>query len=134
MIQLNIVCAFLYGVLDEEIYLSQPEGFVNREYPDHVWRLNSSLYGLKQSSTQWHQCLSDSLKSIGFKVAQVDPSLYILKEEDVIVSMILVHVDDILLAGTDKSIKIVEDFLNTEFKLTRNDEVSQFLSFDITRN
>lgn len=134
MIQLDVVGAFLYGELEEEIYLSQPEGFIDPECPDHVWRLNSSLYGLKQSARQWHQCLSDSLTSFGFTVAQVDPSLYILKEENVIVSMILVHVDDILLAGNDRSIKAVEEFLNTRFKLTKNDKVSQFLSFDITRN
>lgn len=44
-IQLNVVGAFLYGDLDEEIYLSQPEGFIDQKYPDHIWRLNSSLYG-----------------------------------------------------------------------------------------
>lgn len=47
VIQLDVVGAFLYGDLDEIIYLGQPEGFVNPEYPDHVWKLNSSLYGLK---------------------------------------------------------------------------------------
>lgn len=52
MIQLDVVGAFLYGELEEEIYLSQPEGFIDPECPDHVWRLNSSLYGLKQSARQ----------------------------------------------------------------------------------
>lgn len=132
MIQLDVVGAFLYGYLDEEIYLSQPEGFIDQNHPDHVWKLNSSLYGLKQSARQWHQCLSDQLKAIGFQAAQVDLSLHILKQNNVIVSMILVHVDDILLAGTNKSIKFVESILNKKFKLTQNKDVSQFLSFDIT--
>lgn len=52
VVQLDVVGAFLYGELDEEVYLSQPEGFVNPEFPNHVWRLNSSLYGLKQSARQ----------------------------------------------------------------------------------
>lgn len=73
MVQLDVVGAFLYGELDEEIYLSQPEGFVNHDFPDHVWCLNSSLYGLKQSARQWHQCLTDQLKTIGSTVAQVNP-------------------------------------------------------------
>lgn len=68
-IQLDVVGAFLYGDLDEDIYLSQPDGFVDKEYPDYVWKLNSSLYGLKQSARQWHQCLSYQLKTIGFQVA-----------------------------------------------------------------
>lgn len=54
LMQLDVVAAFLYGLLDETIYMSQPEGFVNAEYPDHVWCLNKSLYGLKQSARQWH--------------------------------------------------------------------------------
>lgn len=66
MIQLDVVGAFLYGDLDEEIYLSQPEGFIDPTHPTHVWRLNSSLYGIKQSARQWNKCLVDQLKAIGF--------------------------------------------------------------------
>lgn len=134
VIQLEVVRAFLYGGLDEVIYLSQPEGFINPEFPDHVWKLNSSLYGLKQSARQWHQCLGDHLKTIGFVPAQVDPSMYILKENGSITGTILVHVDDILLAGTSSSIKKVKDLLSKKFQLTRNEEVSHFLSFNITRD
>lgn len=134
MIQLDVVGAFLYGELDEEVYLTQPEGFVNEQYPDHVWRLNSSLYGLKQSARQWYQCLAEQLKEIGFAPSQVDPSMYILKSKDVITAAIIVHVDDILLLGTQSVIDEVEHLLQRKFKLTRNEEVSHFLSFDISRN
>lgn len=124
----------MYGDLDKEIYLSQPEGFIDEQYPGHIRKLNSSLYGLKQSARQWHQCLSDQLKAIGFETAQVDPLLHILKKEGVILSTILVHVDNILLAGTAQSIQAVEKVLHEQFKLTRREEVSHFLSFDITRD
>lgn len=78
--------------------------------------------------------MADQLKVVGFVNAQVDPSLYILRQNNVIVSTILVHVDDILLAGTDEAIQMVEKLLNDKFKLTMNDEVYHFLSFNINRN
>lgn len=134
MIQLDVVGAFLYGDLEEEIYLTQPEGFVDPEHPSYVWRLNSSLYGLKQSARQWYQCLGDQLKTIGFETTQVDPSLYVLKQDDQITAAILVHVDDILLAGTETSIQGVESMLHDKFKMTRSEDVSHFLSFDINRD
>lgn len=134
VVQLDVVGAFLYGELDEEVYLSQPEGFVNPQYPDHVWRLNSSLYGLKQSARQWYQCLAKNLKSIGFFAAQTDPTMYILKHGDEITATIVVHVNDILLAGSATTIPHLENLIQEKFKLTKNEEVSHFLSFDITRN
>lgn len=134
VIQMDVVGEFLYGELDEEIYLSQPEGFINPDHPDHVWLLNSSLYGSKQSARQWHLCLTDQLKLIGFKAAQVDPTMYILHRGGAAVAAIIVHVDDILLAGNKSSINHVEKFLQEKFQLTRNEEVWQFLSFDITRD
>lgn len=134
VIKLDVVGAFLYGELDEEVYLSQPEGFINPEFPNHVWRLNSSLYGLKQSARQWYQCLADHLKTIGFAATQADPTMYVLKQEEEITATIVVHVDDILLAGNDSTISTVEKLLRDRFKLTKNEDMSHFLSFDITRN
>lgn len=134
VIQMDIVGAFLYGGLDEEIYMSQPEGFIDPDHPEHVWRLNASLYGLKQSARQWYTCFTDQLKLMGFKAAQVDPTMYILHQEGVAVATIIVHVDDILLAGKTSCIEQIENTLQEKFQLTRNDEVSQFLSFDISRD
>lgn len=134
VIQLDVVGAFLYGELDEEVYLSQPNGFVDPQFPDHVWRLNQSLYGLEQSARQWYQCLADHLKTIGFVVAQTDPTMYILKHEGEITATIVVHVDDILLAGNTSTISNIENLMRAKFKLTKNEEVSHSLSFDISRD
>lgn len=65
---------------------------------------------------------------------QVDPSLYILKQKGTILATTPVHLDDILLAGTDRSIKNVKRMLHENFKLTRSEDVSHLTSFDITRN
>lgn len=134
LVQLDVVGAFLYGELDEEIYMTQPQGFINEDYPDHVWKLNSSLYGLKQSARQWHKCLAEQLNQIGFQAAQVDPSMYILTRAEKQVAMIIVHVDGILLAGKSITIDEIEKHLQNKFNLTRNEEITQFLSFDITRD
>lgn len=131
---MDVVGAFLYGDLDEEICLTQPEGFVDANHPDHVCKLNSSLYGSKQSARQWNHCLTEHLTRIGFTAVQVDPSMFILKREDVAVATMIVHVDDILLARSTNTIKDVEKHLQDRFDLTRIEEVSSFLSFDINRD
>lgn len=75
IIQLDVVGAFLYGLLDETVYLEQPPGYVDSNFPDHVWELNRSLYGLKQSARQWHTRLVAQLKAMGFTCSVADPSL-----------------------------------------------------------
>lgn len=134
MIQLDVVGAFLSGELEEEIYLAQPEGFIDKQHPNHVWRLNASIYSLKQLARQWHRCLADQLKSIGFFTAQVDPLMYILHQDDKIVSIILVHVDNIFLAGTSSKVKHIKELLHSKFQITRNEDILNFLSFDISRD
>lgn len=134
VLQIDVIGPFIYGDLDEEIYLSQPDGFVDSQTPEYVWWLNSSLYGLKKSARQWHHCFTDQSKLMGFKAAQVDPFRYRLNSGGDIVATIIVHANAILFAGTSSSIKNVEKILQAKFQLTQNKEVSQCLSFDITRD
>lgn len=66
LVQLDVVGGFLYSELDEEIYMTQPQGVINEDYPDHMWQLNLSIYSVKKSAQQWHKCLADQLNKIGF--------------------------------------------------------------------
>ncbi|GJT44613.1 retrovirus-related pol polyprotein from transposon TNT 1-94 [Tanacetum coccineum] len=78
--------AFLSGSLKEEVYVSQREGFIDPEFPDHVYRLKKALYGLKQAPHAWYDKLSSFLIEHGFTKGIVDPTLFTRR-----------HGDDILL-------------------------------------
>lgn len=73
--QLNVQNAFLHGFLSEEVYMRQSQGFID-PYPNHVCKLQRSLYGLKQSPRAWFQRFSDYLKELSFSSSKADYSLY----------------------------------------------------------
>ena len=95
--QIDVNNVFLHGCLDEDVYMSIPEG-LKCEFPNQVCKLNKSLYGLKQSSRQWHLEISKSLSDIGFLQSHNDHCLFIKKIGEQITCLLL-YVDDILLAG-----------------------------------
>jgi hypothetical protein len=68
--QMDVKSAFLNGPIKEELYVEQPSGFEDSEYPNHVYKLSKALYGLKQAPRQWYECLRDFLITNGFKVAK----------------------------------------------------------------
>ncbi|GJZ58792.1 putative reverse transcriptase domain-containing protein [Tanacetum coccineum] len=72
--QMDIKIAFLNGELKEEVYVYQPEGFVDLERPHHVYRLKKALYGLKQAPRAWYDTLSKFLLAQGFSKGAVDPT------------------------------------------------------------
>ncbi|GKC72468.1 retrovirus-related pol polyprotein from transposon TNT 1-94, partial [Tanacetum coccineum] len=77
--QMDVKTAFLNGELKEEVYVHQPEGFVDPERPHHVYRLKKALYGLKQAPRAWYDTLSRFLLAQGFSKGVVDPTLFIRK-------------------------------------------------------
>ena len=76
--QLDVHNAFLNGILQEEVYINQPRGFVHSDFPTHVCHFYKSFYGLKQAPRPWYMQLSDFLLSIGFQASKADTSLFIL--------------------------------------------------------
>ncbi|GKE22382.1 retrovirus-related pol polyprotein from transposon TNT 1-94 [Tanacetum coccineum] len=77
---MDVNSAFLNGLLHEEVYVSQPEGFVDPENPNHVYKLKKALYGLKQAPRAWYDLLSSFLLSQKFSKGTVDPTLFIKRE------------------------------------------------------
>ncbi|GJZ89085.1 retrovirus-related pol polyprotein from transposon TNT 1-94 [Tanacetum coccineum] len=78
--QMDVKTAFLNGILREEVYVSQPDGFVDPDNPNHVYRLKKALYGLKQAPHAWYDLLSLFLLSQGFSKVTVDPTLFISRK------------------------------------------------------
>jgi hypothetical protein len=100
--QMDMKSAFLNGPIKEEVYVEQPPGFEDSEYPNHVYKLSKALYGLKQAPRAWYECLRDFLISNGFKVEKADPTLFTKTiAKDLFVCQI--YVDDIIFGSTNKS-------------------------------
>lgn len=78
--QLDVHNAFLNGRLDETVYMSQPPGYADPDFPDHVCQLQRSLYGLKRAPRAWFNRLHTFLLSVGFRASKTDVSLFIFTE------------------------------------------------------
>ncbi|GJX71548.1 retrovirus-related pol polyprotein from transposon TNT 1-94 [Tanacetum coccineum] len=83
--QMDVKTAFLNGILKEEVYVRQPEGFVDQDHPTYVFQLKKELYGLKQAPRAWYDLLSKFLPSQQFIKGAVDPTLFTRKEREHII-------------------------------------------------
>ncbi|GJX01291.1 retrovirus-related pol polyprotein from transposon TNT 1-94 [Tanacetum coccineum] len=132
--QMDMKIAFLNGELKEEVYVSQPEGFVDPERPHHVYRLKKALYGLKQAPRAWYDTLSEFLLAQGFSKGVVDPTLFIWKIGKHTLH-VQIYVDDIIFASTDP--KVCNRFSNemsSKFQMSMMGQISFFLGLQISQN
>ncbi|GJZ83244.1 retrovirus-related pol polyprotein from transposon TNT 1-94 [Tanacetum coccineum] len=79
-LEMDVKTAFLNGILREEVYINQPDGFVDQDNPNHMYKLKKALYGLKQAPRAWYDLLSSFLLSQKFSKGTVDPLLFTQKE------------------------------------------------------
>nr|GEV41223.1 retrovirus-related Pol polyprotein from transposon TNT 1-94 [Tanacetum cinerariifolium] len=97
--QMDVKTTFLNGHLREEVYVSQPDGFVDQDNPNHVYKLKKALYGLKQASLAWYDMLSLFLISQDFSKGLVDPTLFIRRNGSDLL-LVQIYVDDIIFAAS----------------------------------
>ncbi|GKB18606.1 retrovirus-related pol polyprotein from transposon TNT 1-94 [Tanacetum coccineum] len=91
--QMDVKTTFLNGILREEVYVSQADGFVDQDNPNHVYKLKKALYGLKQVPRAWYDLLSSFLLSQKFSKGVVDPTLFTRKEgKDILLKKFMVRV------------------------------------------
>ena len=115
--QKDVVTAFLNGILDEDIYMEQPPGYIKKGEEHLVCKLKRSLYGLKQSSRCWNTVFKQYMESINFKQCTADPCIFVTDEEaDLTINA--VYVDDlIVIAKTPETIKKIKESLAARFKM-----------------
>nr|GFC76964.1 retrovirus-related Pol polyprotein from transposon TNT 1-94 [Tanacetum cinerariifolium] len=99
MFQMDVKTAFLHGSLKEDVYVCQPEGFIDADHPSRVYKLKKALYGLKQAPRAWYNKLLMFLLQNHFFKGTIDPTLFIKRLQDDIL-VVQVYVDDIIFGST----------------------------------
>nr|GEX02311.1 retrovirus-related Pol polyprotein from transposon TNT 1-94 [Tanacetum cinerariifolium] len=129
--QMDVKTAFLNGPLKEEVYVAQPDGFVNPNHPEKVYRLRKALYGLKQGPRAWNDELSKLLTSKGFTKGTIDPTLFTIRYgEDIL--LVQIYVDDIIFRSTNpKFTKRFEKLMHGRFEMSLMGEMKFFLGLQI---
>ncbi|XP_070037275.1 uncharacterized protein [Nicotiana tomentosiformis] len=131
----NVNNAFLYGDLDEEVYMKLSPGLSipsdSSTSSPLVCKLQKSLYGLRQASRHWYAKLSQALCSRGYTHSLNDYSLFVKKTKTSIV-FIAVYVDDIILSGDDLfEISTLKSFLDAQFKIIDLGLLNYFLGIEV---
>ncbi|GJV10739.1 retrovirus-related pol polyprotein from transposon TNT 1-94 [Tanacetum coccineum] len=129
--QMDVKTTFLYGPLKEEVYVNQPDGFVDPYHPDQVYRLKKALYGLKQAPRAWYDELYNFLVSKGFSKGSIDLTLFITKHgEDIL--LVQIYVDDIIFGSTNlKLSKRFEKLMHSKFEISMMGKLKFFLGIQI---
>ncbi|GJU30048.1 retrovirus-related pol polyprotein from transposon TNT 1-94 [Tanacetum coccineum] len=132
--QMDIKTAFLNGELKEEVFVNQPEGFVDPDHPTHVYHLKKALYGLKQAPRAWYDTLSWFLLDNKFSKGVVDPTLFTRKTEKHIL-LVQIYVDDIIFASTDrKACDIFSNEMSLKFQMSMMGQMSFFLELQVSQS
>lgn len=106
--QLDVSTAFLNGNLEEEIYMEQPEGFIEEATKGKVCKLNKAIYGLKQAGRQWFKRIDSVIKEFGLNQSKYDQCIYYVRNEGKLI-IVALYVDDIIIASNN--IQLTENFI-----------------------
>ncbi|GJR25840.1 putative ribonuclease H-like domain-containing protein, partial [Tanacetum coccineum] len=129
--QMDVKSAFLYGTIEEEVYVCQPLGFVDPEFPEKVYKVEKALYGLHQAPRAWYETLSTYLLDNGFHRGQIDKTLFIKRLKGDIL-LVQVYVDDIIFGSTKKSLcDEFEQIMHNRFQMSSMGELTFFLGLQV---
>ncbi|GKE35897.1 retrovirus-related pol polyprotein from transposon TNT 1-94 [Tanacetum coccineum] len=129
--QIDVKTDFLNGHLKEEVYVSQPEGFINQEFPDHIYRLKKALYGLKQAPRAWYDKLSSFLIEQEFTKGIIDPTLFTGRHRGDIL-LVQVYIDDIIFGLTNPYfLKRFANLMKNNFEMPMMGELKFFLGLQV---
>jgi hypothetical protein len=129
--QLDVQNAFLHDILEEDVYMKQPPGFVDPSKPDYHCKLDKALYGLKQAPRAWYSHLSHKLQALGFIPSKSDISLFIYEKKPVTIYL-FVYVDDIIVTcSSPTAIDALLSNLKNDFALKNLGNLHHFLGIEV---
>nr|GEV26459.1 putative retrotransposon protein [Tanacetum cinerariifolium] len=132
--QMDIKTAFLNRYLNEDVYIEQPEGFVNPKYPNRVCKLKRFIHGLKKASRQRNKRFDDEIKKFGFTKNRDEPCVY-LKASGSNITFLILYVDDILIMGNNiPMLQSVKSYLVRCFAMKDLGEAAYILGIKIYRD
>ncbi|GKD60070.1 putative ribonuclease H-like domain-containing protein [Tanacetum coccineum] len=131
MYQMDVKNAFLYGKIEEEVYVCQPPGFEDPDFPDRVYKVEKALYGLHQALRAWYETLSTYLLENRFQRGQIDKTLFIKRDQGDIL-IVQVYVDDIIFGSTKKKLCTeFEKMMHKKFQMSSMGELTFFLGLQV---
>ncbi|GJR56217.1 putative reverse transcriptase domain-containing protein [Tanacetum coccineum] len=129
--QMDVKSAFLYGTIDEEVYVMQPPGFQDPQFPHKVYKVVKAMYGLHQAPRAWYGTLSKYLLDNGFQRGTIDQTLFIRKHKGEFL-LVQVYVDDIIFGSSNpKLCREFEALMHDKFKMSAMGELSFFLGLQV---
>jgi hypothetical protein len=119
-----------YIIIEEEVYIEQPEGFEVQGRDSHICRLKRALYGLKQAPRVWYSMIDNYLQGMGFTKSEADSNLYciIVGGEPLI---LVLYVDDLFLTGSEKLIAKCKRDLALEYEMKDLGLMHYFLELEV---
>ncbi|GJS18549.1 putative ribonuclease H-like domain-containing protein [Tanacetum coccineum] len=129
--QMDVKSAFLYGTIYEEVYVSQPPGFIDPKFPKKVYKVVKALYGSHQAPRAWYATLSTFLEKSRYRRGTIDKTLFIKKDKKDIM-LVQVYVDDIIFGFTKKSwCEEFEALMKSRFQMSSMRELTFFLGLQV---
>jgi hypothetical protein len=128
---MDVKSAFLNGVIQEEVYVRQPPGFVSFKYSDRVYKLSKALYGLKQALRAWYARLKTFLLEHGYVMGSVNKTLFTLNHGTDFL-LVQIYVDGIIFAGSSHSlVSRFQEMMESEFQMSIMGELTFFLGIQV---
>ncbi|GJS27878.1 putative ribonuclease H-like domain-containing protein, partial [Tanacetum coccineum] len=129
--QMDVKIAFLYDKIKEEVYVCQPPGFEDPDFPDKVYKVEKALYGLHQAPRAWYETLLIYLLDNEFQRGKIDKTLFIRRHKGDIL-LVQVYVDDIIFGSTNKKLCIAfEKLMHENFQMSSMIELTFFLGLQV---
>nr|GEW82487.1 putative ribonuclease H-like domain-containing protein [Tanacetum cinerariifolium] len=129
--QTDVKSAFMYGTIKEEVYVCQPPGFKDPDYPGKVYKVIKALYGLHQAPRAWYETLANYLLENSFQREKIDQTLFIKRQKGDII-LVQIYVDDIIFGSTNKDLcKAFKKLMKDKFQMRLIGELTFFLGLQV---